>query len=254
MAKTNILLRLAFLLVFVNLSSALYSQDREVLVFNEDCSSGSIKIVPSQDAKVKRTSSKNTGVITMDLSNCADMPDSLKVALYIASDVWSGYLNEGDSVNLDIRYDDTNESDISAEVSYLPSVDQIYYPQCLYRKLFPVNNRSAFSYPDAIIHINKNTNWCVGVGDGASSDLKNLAYGMLRSVATALGVGSSVKKDSRNNVVFGFRDGMSVFDKNIFSESGKRMESLSNNSGKEFNDFVQQQNGCLYFYKKEKAY
>lgn len=174
------------------------------------------------------------------------MPDSLKVALDIAADVWSGYLYDNDILNVRIMYEKMDDADIRTSVSYY-IWQSFYYPMCLYRKIAGATN----DVPDAVIRINSDVDWCVGVGDGVSGNSKNLSFGLLRAFATAMGFGSSVKLDRREeNVVFAFTNGMSVFDKLIFAEDGTRMEDLNNDKREEFRNFVQQGNGNLYISDK----
>lgn len=115
-----------------------YTQDVVPVVSNITCDYGGTKIMPSETAKALRTSSARSGNIT--INGCADMPDSLKVALQIASDVWSCYMPIGTSLDLDVVYEDVQDADIKAEVSYLASTNSssetTYYPLCLYRKIF----------------------------------------------------------------------------------------------------------------------
>ena len=184
------------------------------------------------------------------------MPDSLKVALQIASDVWSCYMPVGTSLSLDVVYEDVQDADIKTEVSYLAptnsSSETTYYPLCLYRKIF---GETQADCPDAVIHINKNTNWSVGVGNGISPTSKNLSYALLTAIAKAIGFGASVQYDeTKDNIIFPFQDGMSAFDKLIFSEDGKRLSDLDNSRPNELKDFVQQDCNYLYAAQNDARY
>lgn len=235
-------LRIIFSAVFVLCFSCSFSQKPVTVVFDEMCNYGGTRIVPAADAKAKRVSCKRSGWVVVDDAGCAGMPDSLKVALDIAADVWSGYLCDEDILNVKVIYEEMDGVDIRTSVSYY-AMQSFYYPMCLYRKLTGITGDA----PDAVIHINSGVDWCVGVGEGVSGNSKSLSSGMLRAFATAMGFGSSVKLDRRKeNVVFAFANGMSVFDKLIFAEDGTRMESLNNNKREEFRSFVQQVNGNLY--------
>ena len=192
------------------------AQDVVPVVSNITCDYGGTKIIPSETAKALRTSSARSGNIT--INGGADMPDSLKVALQIASDVWSCYMPVGTSLSLDVVYEDVQDADINTEVSYLAptnsSSETTYYPLCLYRKIF---GETQADCPDAVIHINKNTNWSVGVGNGISPTSKNLSYALLTAIAKAIGFGASVQYDeTKDNIIFPFQDGMSAFDKLIW--------------------------------------
>lgn len=231
-----------------------YTQDVVPVVSNITCDYGGTKIMPSETAKALRTSSARSGNIT--INGCADMPDSLKVALQIASDVWSCYMPIGTSLDLDVVYEDVQDADIKTEVSYLASTNSssetTYYPLCLYRKIFGETQTDS---PDAVIHINKNTNWSVGIGNGISPTSKNLSYALLTAVAKAMGFGASVLYDeTKDNIVFPFPNGMSAFDKLIFSEDGIHMSDLDNSRPNELKDFVQQDCNYLYAAQNDARY
>ena len=202
------------------------TQEVATLVYDDVCNYGGTRIVPSEDAKSLRVSSQRAGVVMADDTYCAGMPDTLKLALKIAADVWSGYLATGDSLKLQVYYDDIQGADIRTEVYYstMPgSVPDVYYPLALCRKLNGGLLEDSPRY-DAVIHINKNAEWCVGIGDGMSGATKNLSYGLLRAMGSALGFGSSVQYDNGGRLTLGFGDGVSVFDKLVFAEDGRRLE------------------------------
>lgn len=230
------------------------TQEVATLVYDDVCNYGGTRIVPSEDAKSLRVSSQRAGVVMADDTYCAGMPDTLKLALKIAADVWSGYLATGDSLKLQVYYDDIQGADIRTEVYYstMPgSVPDVYYPLALCRKLNGGLLEDSPRY-DAVIHINKNAEWCVGIGDGMSGATKNLSYGLLRAMGSALGFGSSVQYDNGGRLTLGFGDGVSVFDKLVFAEDGRRLESFIGASEQELEDFIQQDKG--YLYATEKAY
>lgn len=244
------------ILLFATFSLYTHAQETVAIDFDFTCQPGGTKIFPTEAAKSQRLSSNNSGNITIDHTDCVDMPDSLKVALKIASDIWSGYMTDNDALNIKINYNDINNVDIKTSVYYhapYSSGKFVYYPISLYKKIFGERPQNAPDY-DAIIHINKNTNWSVGIGNGNSTTSKNLSYALLRAIATAMGFGSSIHYDRRQNITFYFSNGFSVFDSLIFSEDGKRMENLDNSRLQEFKDFVQHNNGDLYAAKKENGY
>lgn len=231
------------------------AQDVVTLVYDDVLSSGDIRIVPSDDAKSMRVSSQRGGVLMVDETNCVGMPDSLKVALKIAADVWSGYLAMGDSLKLQVYYDEIQGTDIRTEIYYMTLsalVSDVYYPLALCRKLNDgvLNNPPQY---DAVIHINRNTDWCVGMNNVCSGPMKNLSYALLRSMCSTLGFGSSVQYRD-GEFVFCFGDGISVFDKLVFAENGMRLENLKGMNGAVLGDFVQQDKGYLYVSEKSFNY
>lgn len=240
---------------FVLLSCLGYSQETVTIDYDEICNYGGTKIIPTEKAKAKRLSSKRTGTIEIDDSACGDMPDSLKVALNIAKDVWSGYLSEGSNVIIKISWDDMQDVDIKTSVSYKEktpsSSTPIFFPSCLYKKLLEVSSET-IKEEDGTIHINKNTKWHIGIGNGTYDYSKNLTNGLLKAFAHVLGFGSSIRWDNgKEHVIFPFNKGMSIFDSLIFSANGLYMKDLDNNKLK---DFVQQESGFLYVSKASDDY
>lgn len=232
------------------------AQEVVTLVYDDVCNYGDIRIVPSDEAKPLRVSSQRAGVVMIDKTNCSNMPDSLKVALKIASDVWSGYLAIGDSLKLQVYYDEIQGVDIRTAIYYRTLsalAPETYYPLALCRKL---NNGFLKNSPqyDAVIHINKNVNWCVGMNSGGAMSMKNLSYSLLRAMAMALGFGSSVQYNKRGEIAFYFGNGISIFDKLVFAEDGRRLESFKGMSGQSLESFVQQNNGYLYASEKLDKY
>lgn len=253
MMKLGTFLRLYVFCLMLFYPNNGFSQEVEMLTFDDVCFKGGACITPTAASKVKRISSLRTGNIVLDDSECAGMPDSLHVALNVAADVWSGYLQEGVTLNIQVIYEDMVGSDIKTVVRYKSPDRKITYPSCLYRKLFAQqNDNSEF---DAIIHINSQTEWGVGVGEGMMhSSLKNLSLGMLRAIAWTLGFGSSVKFDARGNLAFSVKKCLSAFDNIIFSDEGKSMKDLSYERQSEFKSFVEQDYGFLYASEKEEYY
>lgn len=100
----------------------------------------------------------------------------------------------GDALKLQVNYGDMPRIGIRTEVNYsaLPSsADKVMYPLSLCRKLA---GKGLGNVPetDAVIHINSNAQWCVGAGPDVVACSKNLAYAMLRAMASALGFGSGM--------------------------------------------------------------
>ena len=221
------------------------SQNLQMIYYSEDCNYDGVKILVSEMAKSRRLA-KTGGGGTIKVVYGTSMPDSLKVAVDVASSVWKDYMNVGDMLVLQIKYGETtSDNDIKTGVLYGSMDGKLYYPVSLYRKLSPAQVIRSDGY-DAVIEINNQVKWCVGLGEENAQNPKKLSFALLREIGRCLGYGSSVKKDSRGNVRFEFTNGMSVFDKSVLAEDGSRMESLSNRDVQKFKNFVQQECGYLY--------
>lgn len=231
----------------------LFCKGQDVVVIENEikCNFGNVRLYPSNKAKKVRASKYNTGIVSVDYSESSPMPDSLKVAIKAAADVWSNYMHKGDSLNVKVRYETLPEGDIKYAVSYISSANGIYYPQCLYRKLF--NNSTIGNPNDVVITINKNVNWYVGIGENNISE-KKLAYAFLKSIAWGLGFGSSVKYNSRKEIIFEPKRGMSIFDSLIFAEDGTQMKNFTSSQRQELKKFVQHSNGDLYIGERKEEY
>lgn len=225
------------------------SQEVAMLRFGDDCNFGREKFVVSETAKIHRVSSSKHGAIEVVYKD-GNMPDSLRRAVEIATNVWNDCINIGDSVYLHVYFDTTPENDIVTDIRYIQNVaDRLYYPSALYRNMYSQGKDF-----DSQIRINSSVDWCLGLGDDNGSNPKKMVPAMLQAIGRALGYGSSVKLTSRGNVGFYFRNGISVFDKLVFSEDGRRLENQSNKEVQEFLDFVQQEDGYLYVADKSESH
>lgn len=253
--SSSSLLKILLASLFSAVSLCGHSQNVVTLVHDDVYDCGTVTIAPSDDAKRLRLSARRSGCVVMAANGCEKMPENLKIALKMASDIWSGYMASGDTLKLQVSYDDMQGADIRTEVNYsaLPSsADKVMYPLALCRKLA---GKGLVNVPetDAVIHINSNTQWCVGAGRDAVAGSKNLAYAMLRAMASALGFGSGVSYDNEGNIVFGC-GGMTAFDRLIFAEDGTRMEDLSVSDHTSFENFVCPAAGYLYVLNAEEGY
>ena len=180
----------AFLLVLI-FQNNICAQEVELVTFDEDVDYSQTNLFIEAKAKAKRILSKRGGsVVIQHLGE--EMPDSLKQAVEVAKDVWSSYMNIGDSLILNVYYNDTTGFDISTEMGY----KQLYsgganYPISICRNL---NVDGLDEYPvDASIRINSNTPWCVGLSN--SDEPNKFVFAMLQDRGRSLGDGSRGKKE-----------------------------------------------------------
>lgn len=234
---------LLVLIVHVN------AQDIEMLTFEENCPVG-VVVKPKDTAKKVRLSNSHRGKIVYDFVD-ANMPDSLKLCMKIAAELWGCYLSNEDSLYLKVCYDNNNvegqnAADISLSVYYIADSTTIFYPSCLLRKK---NGLETPSRPDAIIHINNTTDWHLGIGR-IGSNSKNLTYALMRAIGTTLGFGSSVKTNKNSKLKFYCKQ-PTVFDNIVFSVDGEKLGNVKND---ELEDFIKSNSGKLYAYKQSEAY
>lgn len=245
---------LASLLVLI-FQNNVCAQDVELVTFDDCVDYSETNMVISSRAKARRTSNKRCGFIKVNFMD-GNMPDSLKYAIEIAQDVWSSYMHVGDSLILDVYFNNTINTDVQTSVSWaILGSDTYYHPMSLYRSMNMIdytdkNNQVNYSF-DAKVTINSDSDWCIG--SCVSDHPKKLLFAMLQCMGKGLGYTSTIKKDSRG-LKFSLGRGMSIFDAMIFSEDDKRMENLSNHKQRELTDFGQQDSGYLYVMKKSDPY
>lgn len=232
-----------------------FSQDITTVTFEDVCDYSRSNIALSETSKVKRV--KSTGGGKINIEYVGDMPDSLKMAIDIAADVWRDYMNTGDTLNLRVAFSEIDGADISTDVIYISNPDNgINYPKALYRKMFPDTysqyETGLISY-DAILNVNSTIDWSVGTEN--SDDDKKLVFAALQGIGKCLGYGTTLQYDRRKeNIKFLFANGYSVFEDLVFSEDGSRLADLTNNDRQELNDFAQQETGYVYALKRDNAY
>ncbi|WP_302443615.1 hypothetical protein [Paraprevotella xylaniphila] len=255
----NILKTIIYSLFIFFITSKLYAQETEMLVFAEKFTkSSSASTVQPILPKVERLSSSQRGSIEMIMGD--DIPDSVRVCANVAAELWQSYLNNKYPIRLDVSYVDLDsENDIEIEVLYRPG--DIYYPTSLYAHLFDVDLGGEEGKADAYIFINKSKEWDCSHNKEINASTRNLTYAMMRAIAVSLGFGSSVtQKTIRGNdiIAFGKSEGHSVFDNLIFSSQGKSLKDITNignRQNSELTNYVQPTQGTnLYALKQDEKH
>ncbi|MBO6287022.1 MAG: hypothetical protein J6M94_00345 [Prevotella sp.] len=214
------------------------SQEIVHVIFEDNYTLGRTAMDMTHEAKKRRTQSANRGVISFSYDSINDKDRS---AIEAAATIWSSYLANGDTVKIDIVYDNTMACDIKTDVLYYKNGDTAY-PSSLAKHLFLYDNPI-----HAIISINGCCDWDVDSENGGVSK-KNLTYAMLRSIAQVMGFGGSIKRGNHNEITTGIRNCYSLFDKIILFSDGSYMKEipLSNSNNEELSSFVQPSCGFLY--------
>lgn len=242
--------KLILALMFVMLSPNIKAQYTETLIFEDNCPTSKIVVNSKHDSKSKRISSRKKGIILYN--NDSTLPDSVSLCIKIATDIWSRYLYNGDTLCIQICYDNIYDADVNTTIKYSSNDRKLFYPQSLWRKINKLNTEKEngiIKDIDAIVHINKERNWELGIGN-ISNGSKNLTYAIMRAIGTALGFGSNVKYGNRGEIMLYPRGGHTIFDELIFSENDKFLADKENNYPENLSGFVQQNSGYLYASKK----
>ncbi|MBO5180603.1 MAG: hypothetical protein J6B92_01785 [Paraprevotella sp.] len=242
---------LLFLSVFSMLTDIAVSQVREIISFSEKFQP------PTEDITVTGTLSKeqrfsNTICGIINLTFDETLPDTMRISLQAAASIWENYLDNEANINIRVDYvDELSDADIVTSVVYVGGGEPfINYPQSLYYYINNDLNNNGYPF-DAIVQINKHTKWDCNLGGTFSPNTNNLAYAMMRAIATTLGFGSSVR-NSKGAISLSGKNIYSVFDKCIFSSENQRMEDVSIH---QLPAFVQPPQGIsIYALKQDERY
>lgn len=175
---------------------------------------------------------KSNSCISFKIEHEKSVPDSVVKCLEVATDIWRSCLNINSDydIKLQLAWEDLPDGeDVRTKVSYLKNSDNNFVPTSLYYSLNPdLPGNSSY---DAIITINKNVDWDCGYSVEKNYGVRNLNYAMLRTIAVALGFGSSLSSTDLGSgpiVKFPFSQGHSIFDNLLVSENGIWLKNFSN--------------------------
>ena len=246
--KTIIVL---FLLALFD-SQVMLSQEIVTVDYVEHFQENAVDTISSKPILSKVARINNKTATSFVISYDDNIPDSVSKCLQVATDIWRNCLNINSDYKIRIKavWDELpEEEDVKTTVSYTKH-NGYFYPTSLYCSL--INELGTDGAPDAIIKINKNKKWYCGYNADSNTNYSSLAQAMLRSVAVALGFGSSVNK----KILLGGREvikfsqaGHSLFDNLLVSSNGSFLKDYSNTGARQNIDllkFVTGQFGDVY--------
>lgn len=236
------------LLLFV--FNEIKAQDNSTIIFESDYNTFSKRMVNNPEICKSRYSSQKGGTIVCNFLN-DNMPDSLMLAVSIAAATWERYIDISENFYLDVDYKSGQSNDVVTTVLYRCNTNEnVYVPRSLYRNMYPVENLDKSR--DALVSINSDTEWRLGIGSNGTSN--NLVLAMIQAIAQTMGYGSSLKLNPRNTVSFQITNGKTVFDNLIFSEDGIKLKDIPIRDTKQISNFAQQTCGYVYAEKKDDRY
>lgn len=247
MGKMSMIMKkcvLATIVMTVHLSAG--AQTTEFLEFDNVYPKGEIVVKPSDNAKLLRSFSSHRGVILCDVEGT--IPDSLFTCMEVAIDVWQNYLYEDDTLKVQLKFADLKNVDVRTSVAYRKH-NNVFYPQSLYTKNTKEDRN--FEY-DAIITINSNVDWNIGVAQ-IGANAKNLSYACMQSIALTLGFGTSLTTKNYNNINF-YAKYPSVFDRLLASSSGIKLSEITNNETSKLKAFACGSYGKVYARTKNETF
>ncbi len=176
---------------------------------------------------------KSTFSISFKIEHDNNVPDSVVKCLAVSSDIWRSCLNmnSNHAINLQLAWEDLpHDEDVKISVLYVKDpYSQDYIPASLFHSLRPDTPNEGTC--DAKITINKNVEWDCGYNIENNIGVRNLNYVMLRSIAIALGYGTSLSLSNLSTgaiVKFPFSQGHSLFDNLLISDNGIQLKDLTN--------------------------
>ena len=210
--------------------SLIHINAQETYIVTEDLSFdfSSAKFYVSESAKRERALLKGSGRIILSIDNPQDVSDEWKTSLKAACDVWSDYLEYGDSVIVNVVFTDKIKDDIRLSMTknkYIFNGQDLLFPSALLRKItsekFPV-------VYDAIVQINSKTNWSIGIGEENQLQPKKLTLAFMQCIGRILGFGSSVSLNKRGMVELGSNRIPTIFDYFIKNNAGQKITDYMN--------------------------
>lgn len=192
------------------------------------------KVQVSELAKHIRASNRTGGGrIILNNVNGSEVSEELLASLNVAKDIWQDYLPYGDTLRLDLYFEEDLNTDINLSILYqLEENQNFFYPSILSRKIFTGEFSATY---DAKIYINTSVDWSFGIGEELSYVPKNLTLAFMQCICKCLGFGSSVKNGKRG-VEFERRPHASIFDSYIVCNNGNRLT-----------DYISDRNGLQQF-------
>lgn len=177
-----------------------------------------------------------------------------KVIEYVFS-VWEAHIVNGVNMYVKIEMSDDIVEDIQTVVRYQEK-DGIIYPVALRAYMDKLSNRDT-TYPDGIIRINSKTSWDYALGDNISSNGKNLALGIMRSMARIMGFGANISINDNGDYFFADKRFHSIFHTLVSNSAGKFLNSVGINKGKpnpQLKSYIEEPNQIFFVTTKKDKY
>ena len=209
----------AIMFILATLLSSTLAQDIETITYSDwyKPSGGSSVQLPMLP-KTQRVNKHSASIVTTN----DNLDEQVRKVFDYAASVWGACILHSDSVFIEIRIADIEE-DIRTEVLY-KLVNGAFQPlSFIYRDYI---GKRDIETPDGIITINSNTVWDYSLSNENFTGGKNLAFGIMRSIARILGFGSTVQLDESGNYRFGCKRDHSLFDNLISNSSGIMLSSI----------------------------
>lgn len=201
-----------------------------------------MKLEVSDNSKSLRASKRcGGGKIILNYANSDSVSEELLTSINVAVDVWRDYIPYGDTLKINVFFEDNLDSDIRLKIPYQLH-NGLAYPLAMSKSKYKSTSNNKY---DGEIHINNSSDWSIGIGDENANVPKNMTLAFMQCIARCLGFGSSVKEND-NKTEFGFDNNPSVFDSHIVNERGNKLTDYINDEN-ELKNFTTGKSGSVYF-------
>lgn len=228
----HIVIFVMFLCTFV-CSLNIHSQERLYIDFVEKYNESASQTDVSLPLSHKANRLRHDYAISFQIEHDGSVPDSIVRCLEVSADIWRSCLNINTNykIRLQLFWESLPENeDVRISVAYANDTQtNNKVPTSLFYSLNADSpNKGA---ADARIRINKDIDWDCGYSISQQVNTRSLTYAMLRSIAVALGFGSSLSVIPLNTgdiVKFPFTEGHSFFDELLVSDDSTYLREMQN--------------------------
>lgn len=191
----------------------------------------SVQTPKNLPVKAKRASSKEgRAKITYDKS----VPDSVKSSIEMAAKIWTTRIQNRRTIHILAKWDSCpDDVAFTTEVQY-QDVGNVSKPMALLSQLKNEQVSYEGNY-DVVITYNSSKRWNCSFDAGCSSEGLNMLTQSLRAIATGLGFGTSIYRNTKNSMLAFRNDCPTVYDSYLWS-NGVRLSTVP--SGGELERFL----------------
>lgn len=221
----------------------------DTITFSDNYVAGKFYLPPTATSRRQMVSNRRRGYIKTNVDSILwptdateEAKDAVRFCLQEAAETWEKYLDT-DTISVSLKFDDSIDADVRTLVAYGGISNGTLYPLSLKRHLGLENSNSS---ADATIIIKDINSWQTGY-DRSNYVKKNLTLAFMRSIALAMGFGSSVFRNEQGIITV--KRAYSPTDKLISTLSGSRLSDIQTSYGRPNNslsNYVQGGEGELY--------
>lgn len=216
--KTRSILFILYLLV----SPLAFAQDVNFVTYNESFPSTQA-IEQNAPLRIESKRKTNSQGAKININYSSVVPDSLKLAIDVATHLWEDILPPEANLNIDVKFA-PNESDMHVDVLYISHKNDTLYAQSFHNTYYSRYG----NYYDGYITFSNEIPWC-----SQYIQNNNISTAMLRAIARILGFGTTVIKNNRGNYIFDeVNNGYTPFEYLIYNNDNIPLSSIRKQKNK----------------------